>query len=258
MLTFSVSFFVYLFCCALYLISYFPLCMSSLLMVFSSGTYTTWYLKFTILLQFVFLSNKPCTLNRIATLYISHLTLEVIISSFSAFHSPTLETCLSQLFSSWSLFSLSLRFCFLFLLYHYSLPIRSISHGLRFPYFLLEYPAYITLEKWSSNSTFMVSCFTPPPADSSHQSGSVLWLCPPFWICLGFHHSLTCSPSYITFRCPPALSFCLTDLCLGAFLMVFPLRLLFGRNSCSLIKLTSCMSLSEHLLIEFTSHQDLP
>lgn len=258
MLTFSVSFFVYLFCCALYLTSYFPLCMSSLLMVFSSGTYTTWYLKFTILLQFVFLSNKPCTLNRIATLYISHLTLEVIISSFSAFHSPTLETCLSQLFSSWSLFSLSLRFCFLFLLYHYSLPIRSISHGLRFPYFLLEYPAYITLEKWSSNSTFMVSCFTPPPADSSHQSGSVLWLCPPFWICLGFHHSLTCSPSYITFRCPPALSFCLTDLCLGAFLMVFPLRLLFGRNSCSLIKLTSCMSLSEHLLIEFTSHQDLP
>lgn len=139
---------------------------------------------------FFFFPNKFCTLNRVATLCISHPTLEVIVSFFSAFYSPNLETCLYQLFSSWSSFSLSLKFfIFLFLLYNYSLPIRSTSRGLRFPYFLSEYPAYITLEKWSSNSTFMVSCFTPPPADDSHQSDSIPWLCSPFWICLSFHHS---------------------------------------------------------------------
>lgn len=183
-----------------------------------------------------FFSNKPCTLNSIAALCISHSTIEVIILSFSAFHSPSLESCLSQLFPSWGSFSLSLRFYlfFLFLWYRYSLPIRSTSRRLRFSYFLSEYPVYITLEKWSSNSTFMVSCFTPPPADNSHQSDSFPWLCSPFWICLSFHHSLACSPSHTTFKCPPALYCCPADLCLGAFLMVFPFRLLFDRNSCSL------------------------
>lgn len=219
MLTFSLSFPVL----SVFLCLVFDFIFPTLYVIFAWGIYTTWYLKLTIL-QFVFLFNKPCTLNRITALCISHPTLEVIISPFSAFHSPSLESCLSLLFSSWGLFSLSLSwFFFLFLPYRYSLTIRSTSCRLRFPYFLSEYPeypAYITLEKWSSNATFMVSCFTLPPADNSRQSDSVPWLCPPFWICLSFHHSSLFT--FITFKRLPALYCCLTDLCLGAFLMVFP------------------------------------